>query len=70
MFAEGDAAKDAEEAGADFVGGEELAKKVQGGWLDFDVTPATPEMMQSHVSKLGRVLQDRAALCPVPRPRP
>lgn len=54
-FAEGDAAKDAEGAGATEVGGEDLAKKILDGWLDFDVAIAHPAMMR-HVGKLGRVL--------------
>jgi large subunit ribosomal protein L1 len=66
VFAEGEAAKDAEEAGADVVGGEDLAKRIQGGWLEFDVAIATPDMMQSTVSKLGRVLGPRG-LMPSPR---
>jgi large subunit ribosomal protein L1 len=55
VFAEGDKAREAEEAGASEVGGEELAKKILDGWLDFDVAIATPDMMR-HVGKLGRVL--------------
>jgi len=55
VFAEGDKAKEAEEAGADFVGGAELVEKVSGGWTDFDVAVAVPAMMR-HVGKLGRVL--------------
>lgn len=55
VFAEGDAAKEAEEAGADEVGGEELAKKIQDGWMDFDVCIAHPGMMRV-VGRLGRVL--------------
>ena len=54
-FAERDQAKAAEEAGADEVGGEELAKKIQDGWLDFDVAIAAPSTMR-YVGKLGRVL--------------
>ncbi len=42
VFAKGEKIKEAEEAGADYVGSEELAEKVQGGWLDFDVAVATP----------------------------
>ena len=55
VFAEGDRAKEAEEAGADFVGGADLVDKVSGGWTDFDVAIAVPAMMR-HVGKLGRVL--------------
>lgn len=58
VFAEGDAAKDAEEAGADFIGGDDLIKRIQGGWLDFDVVLATPDMMQT-VSKVARILGPR-----------
>lgn len=55
VFAEGDAAEDAKEAGADVVGGPDLVEKVQGGFTDFDVAIATPAMMR-HVGKLGRIL--------------
>ena len=55
VFAQGQQARDAEAAGADFVGGEDLAKKVEEGWTDFDVAIATPDMMPA-VGKLGRVL--------------
>ena len=55
VFAQGQQARDAEAAGADFVGGEDLAQKVEEGWTDFDVAIATPEMMGT-VGKLGRVL--------------
>jgi large subunit ribosomal protein L1 len=55
VFAEGDAAEDATEAGADVVGGPDLVEKVQGGFTDFDVAIATPAMMR-HVGKLGRIL--------------
>lgn len=65
VFAQGDAARDAEEAGADFVGGEDLIKRIQGGWLDFDVVLATPDMMQT-VSKVARILGPRH-LMPSPR---
>ncbi len=54
-FAEGPAAAEAEAAGASAVGGEDLAKKILDGWLDFDVAIAHPAMMR-HVGKLGRVL--------------
>ncbi len=55
VFAQGDKARDAESAGADFVGSDDLAKRVEEGWTDFDVAIATPDMM-SVVGKLGRVL--------------
>ena len=55
VFAEGDAAEEAKANGADFVGGEDLAEKIQGGWMDFDVAIAHPSMMRI-VGKLGRVL--------------
>ena len=55
VFAKGQKARDAEAAGADFVGDEDLAKRVEDGWTDFDVAIATPDMM-SVVGKLGRVL--------------
>ncbi len=55
VFAEGDAARQAEEAGADFVGGDDLVEKVSEGWTDFDVAIAVPQMM-AKVGRLGRVL--------------
>jgi len=55
VFAQGQQARDAEAAGADFVGGQDLAEKVQEGWTDFDVAIATPDMMPA-VGQLGRVL--------------
>ena len=55
VFAQGQQARDAESAGADFVGGQDLVEKVQEGWTDFDVAISTPEMMKS-VGQLGRVL--------------
>ena len=55
VFAQGAKARDAEAAGADFVGGEDLAKKVEEGWTDFDVAIATPDMMPV-VGQLGRIL--------------
>src|SRR3954468_13962702 len=55
VFAKGQKARDAEAAGADFVGEEDLAKRVEDGWTDFDVAIATPDMM-SVVGKLGRIL--------------
>ena len=55
VFAQGQQARDAEAAGADFVGSDDLAKKVEEGWTDFDVAIATPDMMPT-VGRLGRVL--------------
>ncbi|HEX6602609.1 MAG TPA: 50S ribosomal protein L1 [Solirubrobacterales bacterium] len=55
VFAQGQQARDAEAAGADVVGGQDLVEKVQEGWTDFDVAISTPEMMKS-VGQLGRVL--------------
>jgi large subunit ribosomal protein L1 len=55
VFAQGDKAKEAEEAGADVVGGQDLAKRIQEGFDDFDVAIATPDMM-SVVGQLGRIL--------------
>jgi len=55
VFAEGDKAEAATGAGADEVGSAELAEKIQGGWMDFDVVIASPDMMK-HVGKLGKVL--------------
>jgi large subunit ribosomal protein L1 len=65
VFAQGDNAAIAQKAGADFVGGAELADKVKGGWTDFDVAIATPDMM-GVVGPLGRVLGPRG-LMPSPR---
>ena len=65
VFAQGDNAAAAEEAGADHVGGKELADKIKDGWLEFDVAIATPDMM-GVVGPLGRVLGPRG-LMPSPR---
>lgn len=65
VFAQGDRAREAEAAGADIVGGEELARRIQEGWLEFDVAIATPDMM-GVVGRLGRVLGPRG-LMPNPR---
>jgi large subunit ribosomal protein L1 len=56
VFAEGDAARAATEAGADHVGAADLAERVEGGWTDFDVAISTPDLMGPVVSKLGRIL--------------
>ncbi len=61
VFAQGDKAREAEEAGADIVGGEDLAKRVQEGFTDFDVAIATPDMMPL-VGRLGKVLGPRGMM--------
>jgi large subunit ribosomal protein L1 len=55
VFAQGEKAKEAEDAGADVVGGDDLAARIDGGWTDFDVAVATPDMMGT-VGRLGRIL--------------
>lgn len=65
VFAQGEAVKIAQEAGADYVGGDELIKKIEDGWLDFNVAVATQDMM-GKVGKLGRIL-GRKGLMPNPK---
>lgn len=65
VIAQGDKVKEAEEAGADFVGGDEIVDKIKGGWLDFDAVIATPDMMRV-VGMLGKILGPRG-LMPNPK---
>ncbi len=65
VIAQGDKIREAEEAGADFAGGDELVDRIKGGWLDFDAVIATPDMMRS-VGTLGKVLGPRG-LMPNPK---
>ena len=62
VFAQGDKAREAEEAGADAVGAEDLVDKIVDGWMDFDTTIATPDLMRTIMPKLGRILGPRGLM--------
>ncbi len=66
VFAEGEKATEAEEAGADIVGSDDLVDKIVDGWLEFDATIATPDLMRGIMPKLGRILGPRG-LMPNPK---
>src|SRR5919112_1480231 len=65
VIAQGEKIREAEEAGADFIGGDDMVDKIKGGWLDFDAVIATPDMMRS-VGQLGKILGPRG-LMPNPK---
>lgn len=65
VFASGDAAEQAKQADADYVGGEDFVKKIEDGWIDFDAVVSTPQMMKS-VARLGRILGPKG-LMPSPK---
>lgn len=65
VFAQGEAAQAAKEAGADYVGTDDLVQRIEGGWVDFDISIATPDLM-GRIGRLGRVL-GRRGLMPNPR---
>ena len=65
VFSQGEKVKEAQDAGADYVGGEEFVEKISGGWLDFEVCIATPDMMK-HIGKVAKILGPRK-LMPNPK---
>ena len=62
VFAQGDKAREAEEAGADAIGAEDLVEKIVDGWMEFDTTIATPDLMRTIMPKLGRILGPRGLM--------